>query len=328
MINEAEVMSKANTLPFYRALFQGTAKRARLSRVALIEERWGYLFIMPWLLGFLILTLGPMLVSLYWGFTKYEFPLPARWIGVQNYVQAFTQDELFPKSLWNTTYYVIFSVPLGLVASLLLALLLDRKIAGRALWRTIYYIPSIVPAVVTAFLFGYLFQPEYGLINSMLAWIGIKGPGWFNSIAWVKPTFILLAFWGVGGPTMIIFLAGLQNIPSELYEAAEVDGAGRMHKFWYITLPMLTPTIFFNLVTGMIGAFKIFTTAYVATGGGPYYASYFYVLHLFNVFFKNLNMGYASALAWILFVIIMIFTIIQLRTAKRWVYYESDTAGF
>jgi len=304
-----------------------TAKRQR-SRVALIEELWGYLFISPWLLGFLVFTIGPMLVSLYWSFTKYEFPLSPRWNGIENYVNAFTKDELFPTALWNTSYYVLFSVPLGLAASLLLALLLDRKIPGRPLWRTIYYVPSIVPAVVTAFLFGYLFQPEFGLINGLLRQIGVDGPGWFNSVDWVKPTFILLALWGAGGPTMIIFLAGLQNIPQELYEAAEVDGAGRLHKFWSITLPMLSPTIFFNLVTGIIAAFKIFTTAYVATGGGPYYASYFYVLHLFNNFFKYLNMGYASALAWLLFVIIMVFTLLQLRFARRWVYYESDTAAF
>ncbi|MFN8492390.1 MAG: sugar ABC transporter permease [Caldilineaceae bacterium] len=304
------------------------AKKRKHSRVALLEEFWGYVFIMPWLLGFLIFTLGPMVVSLYWSFTKYEFPLPAKWIGVQNFTHAFIKDELFPKALWNTSYYVLFSVPLGLAASLCLALLLDRRIVGRALWRTIYYIPSITPVVVSAFLFGYLFQPEYGLINTTLRMLHMTGPGWFNSVTWVKPTLILLALWGAGGPTMIIFLAGLQNIPTELYEAAEVDGASRLRKFWNITLPMLSPTIFFNLVTGIIAAFKIFTAAYVATAGGPAYASYFYVLHLFNTFFRDLNMGYASALAWILFVIIMIFTVIQLRFARRWVYYESETAGF
>lgn len=304
------------------------AGKRKLSRVARIEELWGYFFIAPWLLGLLIFTLGPMLISLYWSFTRYEFPLPARWIGMQNYVDAFTKDELFPKALGNTTYYVLFAVPLGLALSLALALLLDRKIVGRPIYRTIYYIPSIVPAVVTAFLFGYLFQPQYGLINSILASFGIEGPGWFNSVAWVKPTFVLLSLWGAGGGTMIIFLAGLQNIPSELYEAAEVDGAGRWRKFWNITIPLLSPTIFFNLITGLIAAFKIFTTAYVATGGGPYYASYFYVLYLFQTFFQYLKMGYASALAWILFIIVMIFTLIQLRLARSWVYYESETAHF
>jgi multiple sugar transport system permease protein len=321
-------MQETRSVALPQPLVSKRNKAQRRSRIAAIEERWGYFFISPWLIGFIIFTVGPMLVSLYWSFTTYEFPLPARWTGLRNYAYAFTGDELFPKALWNTTYYVAFSVPLGLALSLFLALLLNREIRGRPLWRTLYYIPSIVPAVVTAFLFGYLFQPEYGLINSFLRQFGIQGPGWFNSVDWVKPTFILLALWGAGGPTMIIFLAGLQNIPTELYEAAEVDGAGRWRKFLNITLPLLTPTIFFNLITGIIAAFKIFTTAYVATGGGPYYASYFYVLHLFNNFFKNLNMGYASALAWILFLIIMLFTLVQLRLARRWVYYESDTANF
>jgi len=300
----------------------------KLGHVALVEERWGLLFIMPWILGFLIFTLGPMVFSLGLSFTKYEFPITPRWVGLQNFVTAFTSDELFPRALGNTAYYVLFSVPLGLVGSLLLALLMDRKIAWRALWRTVYYVPSIVPVVVSAFLFGYLFQPEYGLINGLLWTFGIQGPGWFNSMQWVKPTLILLALWGAGGGTMIIFLAGLQNIPTELYEAAEVDGAGRLRKFWNITIPMLSPTIFFNLVTGIIGAFKVFTSAYVATGGGPNYASYFYVLYLYNTAFSYMNMGYASALAWLLFVIIMIFTVIQLRFARSWVYYESETAGF
>ncbi|MCL5994760.1 MAG: sugar ABC transporter permease [Chloroflexi bacterium] len=310
------------------SLPQMQAGRAKLSRVALVEDLWGYLFISPWIIGFLIFTLGPMAVSLYYGLTKYEFPLPPRWVGAQNFIDAFTKDTLFRVALGNTAYYVIFSVPLGLAISLFLALLLDRKIAGRALWRTIYYVPSIVPVVVTAFLFGYLFQPEYGLINGMLRSIGIQGPRWFNSSDWVKPTLILLALWAAGGATMIIFLAGLQNIPTELYEAAMVDGAGRWSRFWNITIPMLSPTIFFNLVTGIIGAFKVFTSAYVATAGGPNYASYFFVMHLFNSGFRDLNMGYASALAWILFVIIMVFTLIQLKFARRWVYYESDTALF
>ncbi len=180
-----------------------TTQKRKQSRVALIEEFWGYIFIMPWLLGFLIFTLGPMVISLYWSFTKYEFPLAPKWIGFQNYANAFVKDELFPKALWNTIYYLIFSVPLGLAASLCLALLLDRKIAGRAIWRTVYYIPSITPVVVSAFLFGYLFQPQYGLINSLLATFHIEGPGWFNSITWVKPTLILLALWGAGGPTIL-----------------------------------------------------------------------------------------------------------------------------
>jgi multiple sugar transport system permease protein len=245
---------------------------------------------------------------------------------LNNYIRAFTKDDLFYLSLWNTAFYVFLGVPLGLSASLFLALLLDRRIWGRAVWRTVYYLPSIVPMVSSAFLFMYLFQPDYGLINGWL-WklFRIEGPGWFNDRTWVKPTLILLSLWAAGGGTCIIFLAGLQNIPTELYEAAEVDGAGRWRKFISITLPMLSPTIFFNLVTGLIGAFKIFGPAFVATGGGPGYGSYFYVLHLFNNAFVYLDMGYASALAWLLFVVILIFTLIQFRVAKTWVYYESAT---
>jgi len=302
---------------------RGKRKRSRLAR---IEEMWGYLYISPWLLGFFLFSLGPMVLSFYFSLTKYEFPLKPRWIGFGNYVKAFTKDDLFYLSLANTAYYVFISVPLGLAASLFLALLLDRNIWGRALWRTVYYLPSIVPMVSSTFLFIYLFQPDYGFINGWL-WklFHIQGPGWFNSKEWVKPTFILLSLWGAGGSRCIIFLAGLQNIPTELYEAAEVDGAGRLRKFFHITLPMLSPTIFFNLVTGIIGAFKIFGPAYVATAGGPAYGSYFYVLHLFNNAFSFWNMGYASALAWILFIIILIFTLIQFQVAKSWVYYESAT---
>ncbi len=303
-----------------------SARRVKLSRVALVEERWGYLLLSPWLLGFLIFQLGPMIASLYFGFTRYEFPLAPKWIGLDNYVYAIRKDELFWKSLGNTVYYVGSAVPLGLIVSLILALLLDRSIRGRAVWRTIYYMPSIVPMVASTFLFTYLFQPDYGLVNGWL-WklFRIQGPGWFNSTAWVKPTFILLALWGAGGPRMIIFLAGLQNIPTELYEAAEVDGADRWQKFAHVTVPMLSPTIFFNLITGIIGAFKIFGPAFVATGGGPYYASYFYVLHLFQQAFTHWNSGYASALAWVLFLIILLLTLIQFYFAGRWVYYESHT---
>ena len=303
-----------------------TRVKRRLSHVALVEERWGYVYISPWLLGFLIFQLGPMIASLYFSFTKYEFPLPPKWIGLGNYAKAIAKDDLFVTSLGNTVYYVSIAVPLGLAASLLLAMLLDRAIKGRAVWRTIYYLPSIVPMVASTFLFTYLFQPDYGLINGWL-WklFRVEGPGWFNSKVWVKPTFIILALWGAGGPRMIIFLAGLQNIPTELYEAAEVDGAGRWRKLLNITLPMLSPTIFFNFITGIIGAFKIFGPAFVATGGGPFYGSYFYVLHLFHHAFTHWNSGYASALAWILFLIILFFTLIQLQVARSWVYYESAT---
>lgn len=295
-------------------------------RVGRIEEFWGFLLISPWVLGFLLFTAGPMLVSLYFSFTEYAFPLKPAWVGLANYVKAFAKDDLFGLSLWNTLYYVGVAVPLGICLSLILALLLDRKIPGRAVWRTIYYLPSIVPVVSATFLFLYIFQPDYGLINGWL-WklFEVEGPGWFNSRIWVKPTFILLALWSAGGPTMIILLAGLQNVPGEMYDAAKVDGAGRGRRFRHITLPLLSPTLFFVLITGLIAAFKIFGAVYVSTQGGPFYGSYFYVLHLFTQAFSHWQLGYASTLAWILFIIVLVFTLIQFKFSGGWVHYEGET---
>ena len=305
----------------------GTATGATgRSRVTRVEEFWGYLLISPWVLGFLLFTAGPMLVSLYFSFTEYAFPLRPQWLGLANYIRAFGDDDLFGRSIWNTFYYVGLAVPLGIALSLLLALLLDRNIAGRSVWRTIYYMPSIVPVVSATFLFLYIFQPDYGLINGWL-WklFEIEGPGWFNSRVWVKPTFIILALWSAGGPTMIILLAGLQNVPDEMYDAAKVDGAGRWRRFTNVTLPLLSPTLFFVLITGLIAAFKIFGPVYVSTQGGPFYGSYFYVLHLFTQAFSHWQLGYASALAWILFIFILVFTLIQFRIGGSWVYYEGET---
>ncbi len=295
-------------------------------RIGRIEEFWGFLLISPWVLGFLLFTAGPMLVSLYFSFTEYAFPLKPAWVGLANYVKAFAKDDLFGLSLWNTLYYVGVAVPLGICLSLILALLLDRKIPGRAVWRTIYYLPSIVPVVSATFLFLYIFQPDYGLINGWL-WklFEVEGPGWFNSRIWVKPTFILLALWSAGGPTMIILLAGLQNVPGEMYDAAKVDGAGRGRRFRHITLPLLSPTLFFVLITGLIAAFKIFGAVYVSTQGGPFYGSYFYVLHLFTQAFSHWQLGYASTLAWILFIIVLVFTLIQFKFSGGWVHYEGET---
>jgi len=305
----------------------GAAKRGR-SRQEIAEERLGFLYIAPWLLGFLIFILGPLLASLYLSFTDYEVTLAPKWVGLANYAKAFFQDDLTWVSLGNTAYYVFISVPLGLAASLLCALLMDRKIWGVSGFRTLFYMPSIVPTVVTTLLWAYLLQPDYGLVNNLLAGIGINGPTWLNSVVWAKPALIIMALWaGAGGSTMIIFLAGLQGVPTELYEAADVDGAAGMRKFFSITLPLLTPTIFFNLVVGIIASFQVFTQAFVATQGGPGDATRFFVLHLYDQAFVDYRPGYASALAWILFVIVLAFTVIQFAIARRWVYYESATKG-
>jgi multiple sugar transport system permease protein len=244
-------------------------------------------------------------------------------VGLRNYQTAFN-DRLTWTALGNTAYYVVISVPIGVALSLGCALLLNRKVPGLPVFRTLFYMPSLVPTVVGVLLWIYLLQPDFGLVNSLLGNVGIQGPRWLGSEAWAKPSLIIMALWGgAGGATMIIFLAGLQAIPRELYEAAEVDGAGPLSKFWNITMPMLSPTTFFILIVGVIGAFKVFTTAYVATLGGPGDATRFFVLLLFQKAFQSYQPGYASALAWILFIVIMFFTLIQFALAKRWVYYES-----
>ncbi len=293
--------------------------RSRRWREALL----GYLYISPWLIGFTLLTLGPMLTSLYLSLTEYNVITSPVFIGLGNYTNALRQDKLFGVSLWNTFYYVLISVPAGITISLLLAVLLNQKIKGANVFRTLFFLPTIVPAVAAILLWNWLFQPDFGLINYALSFLGIQGPKWLASTAWVKPSLILIGLWGsVGGSRMVILLAGLQGIPRDLYEAAAIDGAGAWSRFRSITLPMLTPAIFFSVIVGVIEGFSTFTSAFVGTNGGPAYASLFYMLYLFQNAFSFLNMGYASALAWILFVIVLILTIIQFRASRQWVYYE------
>ncbi len=297
-------------------------RRARFSMIRRREALSGYLYISPWLAGFLIFSLFPFISSIYLSLTDYSIIKPPRFIGFDNYVTAFTKDKLFWPSLRVTFFYAGVSVPLGIAGSLFCALLLNQKLKGTALWRTFYFLPSLTPVVSLALLWRWLLQPDFGLINFLLGKIGIRGPGWLGSTEWAVPALILMALWGsVGGGRMIIFLAGLQGVPEELYEAAEIDGAGAWSKFWHVTLPMISPTMFFNLVLGIIDALQAFATAYVATQGGPAYATWFYVLHLFSHAFKYMHMGYASALAWIFLVIVLFLTYLQIRASERWVFY-------
>jgi multiple sugar transport system permease protein len=287
------------------------------------EALEGYLWISPWFLGFIIFTAGPILASLYLGFTKYKIGDIPQWIGLENYRQAFFSDKLFWPSLGRTGYYSIFNVVVGVIGSLLAAMLLDKVIRGRAIFRAIYYLPSLTPAVATAILWGWLLHPQVGLVNDLLRRVGIHGPGWLTSTTWAIPSIILISLWGsIGGGRMIIFLAGLQGVPTELYEASEIDGASAVQKFWSITIPLISPTIFFNTILGVIGSFGVFTLAYVATEGGPNYATWFYMLHLYYNAFSYFQMGYACALAWVLFVIVVVLSIAQVRLSNRWVYYE------
>ncbi|MBM4456203.1 MAG: sugar ABC transporter permease [Chloroflexi bacterium] len=284
------------------------------------EAILGYLFISPWVLGFLFFTLGPFLASMYLSLTDYTILRAGEWVGLKNYIRAFTREPLFWTSLYNTAWYVVFVVPTRIVLGFLLALLLNTKVRGLAAWRTFFYMPTVTPIVATTILWLFLLNPNFGMINYALSLLGIEPLPWLTSPTWSKPALFLMSLWWVGG-NMVIFLAGLQGIPQHLYEAAELDGANAWHRLIHVTIPMMTPTIFFNLIMNIIGTFQVFTQAFIMTGGGPLNSTRFYMLYLYDHAFRFFEMGYASALAWVLFVIIMIFTLLTLRSSERWVFY-------
>jgi len=287
------------------------------------EALEGYLSVSPWMIGFLLFSLGPIVASIYFSFTEWSITRPPTWVGLHNYVRMFTRDQLFWQALKVTSYFVVLSLPLKLVCGLGLSLLLNLKVPGMNVYRTIFYIPAVISGVAVSLMWMWLLHPDTGVINTLLEMIGIEGPAWFWDPKWALPSVALMSVWSVGG-SAVIYLAGLQNIPPHLYEAAEIDGASRWHRFWKITLPLLTPTLFFQLIVEMIGSFKVFTQAFVITQGGPLKATYFYLYYFYEEAFQNFNMGYASALALVLMVIILIVTIILNYTSSRWVYYESE----
>jgi len=301
-------------------------KRWRPSMVA-HEALWGFIFISPWLVGFLLLQLGPMLASLVLGFTEYQIVAPPKFVGLANYVKMFTADVSFWAALKVTFTFAIVAVPLGLVAGLMVALLMNQKVPGQMVWRTVYYLPNVVAGVSVAMLWVWIFHSQFGLINLVLRLVfGIQGPAWLGHPNWALPALIIMSLWSVGS-SMIVNLAGLQGIPSELYEAAAIDGATWWHKFWKVTLPMLSPVLFFNLVMGIIGTFQYFTNAYIMTGGGPGRSTLFYNLYLYMNAFQYYKMGYASAMAWVMFLIILVFTLLIFRSSPLWVYYEGTAKG-
>lgn len=289
------------------------------------EALEGVLYLSPWIIGFLVFVAGPLLASAYLSFTKYNVLRPPEWIGLQNYIYAFTKDELFLPSIWRTFYYALLLVPLAMIGSLLAAVLLNQNLVGVTTWRTLYFLPTLTPLVAAALLWRWMLNPDVGLVNFLLSKVGIDGPGWLSSTTWAIPALVLIGLWGsVGGSRMIIFLAGLQDVPKELLEAAEIDGAGTWTKFWRVTLPLITPTVFFNLVLGIIFALRTFESAFVATAGGPARATWFISLHIYQNAFVSFDMGYASALSWLFFVILFVFTYIQFRTSAGWVYYAGE----
>ncbi len=284
------------------------------------EERLAYLFIAPWIIGFTIFTAGAMLFSLYISMNDTDLLSTSEFVGLGNFAKTF-QEKLFYKSLGVTFTYTIMVVPIGTLVALAIAMLLNQKVEPIALWRTIYYLPAVVSGVAVALLWGWVLNPEFGLVNQGLRMIGIQGPRWFASEEWAIPGVVLIAVWGTG-TNMLLYLAGLQAVPTELQEAARIDGANGWQVFRNVTLPLITPTIFFNVVTNIIASFQVFTTAYVLTQGGPNNATLTMVLYLYRESFQLFHFGYASALAWMLFAIILIFTMVLLRSSSFWVHYE------
>jgi multiple sugar transport system permease protein len=300
-----------------------TVRRRLAGSMQRREDLAGWLWASPWILGFLIFTLGPMLASVYYSFTEYPILASPRWIGIGNYRTMLTDDEFFYQSLKVTVVYSLISVPLNLIVGFMIAILLNQDIRWVTVWRTVYYLPSIIAGVAVALLWQWIFNADFGLANYLLRLIGIKGPSWLLDPQWALFSLIVMSLWGVGGG-MVIYLAGLQGIPTVLYEAAEIDGAGALRRFAHITLPMVSPVIFFNLIMGIIGTFQTFTQAFIMTGGGPRRATYFYMLHLYNNAFQWLKMGYASSLAWVLFFIILGLTLLVLRSSSAWVFYQGE----
>jgi len=296
-------------------------------RLRVREAIAGYLFLSPWIIGLACFIIGPMMASGYLSFTRYDMVNTPEWVGLKNFTEIFTKDRLFWPSMMLTFRYALIVVPFSLIGSLFAAVLLNQGLRGTTWYRTFFFLPHLTPIVAAAVLWGWIFNPDVGPINYWIRTItgGTEAPGWFRDPEWAMAGLIIMAMWGaIGGNTMLIFLAGLQGVPQELYDAAVVDGAGVWAKFRNVTLPMITPTIFFNMVLGIIGALKVFAVAFVATQGGPAYATWFYALHIYSKAFQYFEMGYASALAWIFFIVLFVFTFVQFRYSKRWVYYAGE----
>jgi multiple sugar transport system permease protein len=290
----------------------------------------GYLLAAPAILGLLIFTAYPVLYTFYLSFTEYNFVQDPKWIGLANYREMLLEDELFRKSLFSTIYFVSVSIPLTLIGSFVVALLLNQGVRGISVYRTIWYLPALVPAAAAAALWRWILNRDFGIVNELLYRLGLPTPGWLVEPEWTIPTLAVVSFWTGLGSTMLIFLAGLQGVPTHLYEAAALDGASAWRRLWNVTIPMMSPIIFFNLVLGIITSFQAFTTVYLMytpTGGGsagPSDSALLYLVYLYRNAFQYFEVGYAAALSWVLFVIIVALTFAVFRLQRRWVYYESE----
>lgn len=322
---------KARPFTLFGLIPEGTLARR--------EAMWFWFFISPWIIGFIIFTIYPVVASFYLSLTRYNIASAPVFIGFDNYQSLFA-DRIFWKSLQVTGYYTLLSVPLGIIAGLLLAVLLNQKVPALGVFRTLYYLPSLLGgSVAVALLFSWLLNPQFGILNILIRSVvgpegliplGITGPRWLQDPNWVIPSYTLLSLWSFGGG-MLIFLSALQGVPTHLYEAATIDGANAIQKFFNVTIPMISPVLLFTLVTGMIGAFQVFTPAYIIAGGNnlgaPAYSSMFYNLYLFLNAFRNSRMGVASAQAWILLLVVLLLTLLMFWASRRYVYYESDEEG-
>ncbi|MBP0726523.1 sugar ABC transporter permease [Bacillus sp. RG28] len=291
------------------------------------KKQWGklapYFFIAPWIAGLLLFTLGPLLYSLVISFFDWPIVGERKFVGFDNYVTMFTDDPLFWHSLWVTVKFALLFVPLNIILSLLLAILLNKNLKGSSLFRTFFYVPSVISGVALAMIWAWVYNGDYGILNYLLSLVGIQGPDWLNKQGWAMIAMVIASLWGQG-TMMLIFLAGLKNIPQELYEAAEIDGSGKIYSFFKITLPLLTPTLLFNLITTIISAFQQLTLALVLTGGGPLQSTYFYAMYVYENAFKYFKMGYSSANAWIMFLIVLFLTLLVFKSSSAWVYYENE----
>jgi len=306
-----EVASPQSRLRGHQRTLLSQAKR---------EALYGYLTISPWIVGFVVFTSGPIIASFVISLFDTDFLTHWNFVGWNNYAEM-VADTLVHKALINTAYYAFAMVPLSTIIALSIAVLLNQGIKGQGIWRTVYYLPSVVSGVAVSLLWRWIYHPDIGLFNSILRYFGIQGPRWIYSEEWAMPSMIIMACWGAGG-AMLLFLAGLRGIPTELYEAASIDGAGAFRKFFSITIPMLTPTIFFNMVMSIIGSWQVFTQSFVMTEGGPNNATLTLVLYLYRKAFQQFYFGYSAAIAWLLFGVVLIFVVIAIRSASSWVVYE------
>jgi multiple sugar transport system permease protein len=278
----------------------------------------GLLFISPWIIGFLFFTAYPLISSFYYSLTDYDIINAPVFVGLENYKTLFTGDDMFYKVLKNTFFMIFIGLTIITICTIFISILLNnKKVKGMAFFRVIFFIPTLVPFVILSILWVWVLQPDSGVVNTILSWFGIEGPGWFSSPDWAKPAFILMGLWSAGG-SIIIYLAGLQGIPDSLYEAASIDGANSLQKTFFITLPMLLPVIVFNVITGIIGTFQSFAESFIITQGGPDGSTMFYSLYLYQNAFQYAKMGYASAMAWILLLIALFFTLILFKISNRW----------